>query len=125
MRILIDSHVLIWWMNDSDRLSDYARSRIANPATEILVSSITLFEINMKISLGKLDIRDSLPDHLSLNNLQMLSFELNHAMIGKDLPWHHRDPFDRMIIAQALAEKIPIMTSNDKISQYGVSTIRA
>jgi PIN domain nuclease of toxin-antitoxin system len=125
MRILIDTHILIWWLDDNDRLSTPIRKRIANPDNQIFISAISIFEISMKMSLGKLSLGDSLEKQLQINAIDTLPFSLNHALTAETLPWHHRDPFDRMLIAQSLSEKMPIISCDEQFIPYNISLIRA
>jgi PIN domain nuclease of toxin-antitoxin system len=119
-RLLVDTHVLLWWLTDDAALSPTAREVLADPAKEPLVSAATLWEIAIKRSLGKLTAPDDLPDRIVDEGFSWLAISPTHAWQVRDLPGHHRDPFDRLLVAQALAERLPIVTADARFSDYGV-----
>ena len=98
-RLLLDTHTLLWWLADDPALSGPAREAIANPANEPLVSAVSIWEIAIKRSLGKLTAPDDLPDHLSEQGLQWLAVEPAHAWQVRELPPHHRDPLQPQCLA--------------------------
>lgn len=123
MRILLDTHMLIWWLDDDDALPAATRSMIADPSAEIAVSSISIAEISIKSALGKLRapwIPDSL---LAENGISVLPFTSAHARRLLELPPHHRDPFDRMLIAQAIDEQMAFATVDARARAYGVRVV--
>ena len=123
MRILLDTHMLIWWLGDDDSLPAATRSAIADPATEVAVSSISIAEVSIKSTLGKLRA-PWIPDELlAENGLTLLPFTTDHARRLLELPLHHRDPFDRMLIAQAIHEQMTFATIDPRTQAYGVRVL--
>ena len=120
MRLLLDTHVLLWWLADDRRLSAEHRVLIADASNVVLVSAMTIAEIAIKTSLGKLEAPDDLPDHIEAQGFGWLPVGAEHAWRVRDLPPHHRDPFDRMLIAQAIAEQLTVLTADPHFAAYGV-----
>jgi PIN domain nuclease of toxin-antitoxin system len=127
LRFLIDTHVLLWWLFDDHRLTALARSIIQNPANTILVSSASGWEISTKHRLGKLpqaeEAVSNLPSLLQRARMDVLPISIEHALAAGALPGPHRDPFDRMLIAQGQIEKLSIVTSDAAFKQYSVTLI--
>jgi PIN domain nuclease of toxin-antitoxin system len=127
LRFLIDTHVLLWWLFDDHRLTALARSIIQNPANTILVSSASGWEISTKHRLGKLpqaeEAVSNLPSLLQRARMDVLPISIEHALAAGALPGPHRDPFDRMLIAQGQIEKLSIVTSDAAFKQYSVALI--
>lgn len=127
MRILLDTHTFLWWTNNSPQLSKNAREIIANPESELFLSAASGWEIAIKMQLGKLRVADDLErfiaEQLSLNQIVTLPITMHHALHVHNLPLHHRDPFDRMIITQSQLEKMPVLTANGIFARYNVKTI--
>jgi len=127
MRTLLDTNTFLWFISDSDRLSTNARNYIADFDNELLLSVASLWEISIKTSLGKLELLKPfdqlIPEQLKESSVNILSIELNHLSGVIILPFHHRNPFDRLIIAQGIAEKIPIITSDAAFRNYPVRII--
>lgn len=126
-RFLIDSHVLLWWLFDDPKLSSTARSIIREPTNNILVSSASAWEISTKYRLGKLphahEAVHDLPALLLRSRMEELPITIAHALAAGALPGPHRDPFDRMLIAQGQLETLPIVSNDTAFSQYQVSLI--
>jgi PIN domain nuclease of toxin-antitoxin system len=122
MRVLIDTHAILWWLADDKRLSKTARRILADPFHGRLVSFASLWEIAIKMSAGKLLVRNlsfpELPPLLRDLEFQFLPIRLGDLKRLDTLPWHHRDPFDRLLIAQSLEEGVPLMTSDDWVQDY-------
>ena len=119
MRILLDTHVLLWWLGNSPALSSRARALIANPENTIFVSAVSLWEIWLKHSLGKLRIPNEFEERLGaecFENLPLSSVQTKFFFL---LPWHHRDPFDRMLIAQAQESNLVLLTADALLASYG------
>ena len=123
MRLLLDTHVLLWWREDSPRLSDRARVEIADAANEVLVSIATLWEIVIKRANGKLIFPDDLEAVVREEAFQLMGIGFQHLRRVELLPVLHRDPFDRMLIAQALTEGVPLVTNDRALLAYGVPTV--
>jgi len=124
---LIDTHVLLWWLFGDARLSSRAYDIIQSPDHEIFVSSACGWEISTKYRLGKLphagEAVNHLPALLQRSHMAVLSITLEHAMTADALPGPHRDPFDRMLIAQSQLERLPIVTNDKAFRDYPVSII--
>jgi PIN domain nuclease of toxin-antitoxin system len=127
MKVLIDTHVLIWWTGDTNQLSPLVRDMLADPQTELILSIVSIWEMQIKISLGKLSLQMDLPtlveDEVSRNSFSLLPIELKHIYGLNDLPLHHKDPFDRLLIAQSMLEKMPIISIDEKFDAYGVQRL--
>jgi PIN domain nuclease of toxin-antitoxin system len=127
MSLLIDTHVLLWYYWDSDQLSIKAREDINNPNNKIYVSIASLWEISIKVSQGKLTIKDSLSlfftDAIEGYGFQILPIERTHLLTLPSLPLHHRDPFDRLLIAQSISEKMPIISGDAAFDAYPVTRV--
>ena len=128
-RLLLDTHAFLWWLEGSSRLAAGARSSIADPHNEIVVSAASIWEIAIKLSIGKLTMRDEdarrLPEVIAECGFAELSISAAHAADVRALPMHHSDPFDRILVAQALAEELRIVTADPAIAAYGVRTLPA
>lgn len=122
MRFLADTHVLLWWLDDSPRLSASHRSALEDSENTILVSAVSIAEVAIKASLGKLTAPDMTEEFLISQGFAILPLDAHHAAALRDLPWHHRDPFDRMLIAQCTVEEIPLLTVDDRIRLYDIET---
>jgi PIN domain nuclease of toxin-antitoxin system len=127
MRALLDTHALLWWITDDPRLSETARRAIAGGDNEILVSAASGWEIAIKGKLGRLPL-PALPgafisEQLRLNRFTALPVEMSHALHVHTLPDHHRDPFDRMLVAQCQVENVPLVTADADIARYDVRVI--
>ncbi|MBE9008527.1 type II toxin-antitoxin system VapC family toxin [Fortiea sp. LEGE XX443] len=127
MRALLDTHTFIWWVIDDNRLSSTARDIIADPGNNLFFSAASVWEIVIKVRLGKLNLPEPpetyIPSRLSINRFESLPIQMNHALQVVHLPALHQDPFDRIIIAQSQVEKMPIITVDNKITQYPVDVI--
>ena len=127
MRVLLDTHAFLWWIADSPKLSDDAREIIANEQNEPVFSVVSAWEIAIKAGVGKLELPGSpekfVTEQLSRNALDILPIHVRHALGVHGLPDHHRDPFDRLLIAQAMAENIAILTADPLVTTYPVQTV--
>jgi len=124
MRVLLDTNVLLWWMTGSDRLEPVWVQVISDPRNSIMVSAISAAEISIKTSIGKLPPPpEPLGDAIPNAGFQGLPFTIAHGEVLASLPWHHKDPFDRMIIAQGIVENCPILTADPVFGQYGIQVI--
>ena len=127
MRCLLDTHAFIWLVTDDPRLSGTARKYILDGRTRLYLSSASVWEIIIKCTIGKLTLPGT-PEHfisrqLTLNQIEELPITFKHAFHIHQLPDIHKDPFDRMLVAQSVAEKLPIITIDPIISRYDIKTI--
>jgi PIN domain nuclease of toxin-antitoxin system len=118
---LLDTHALLWWLSDDLRLSRPARSAIADPANQLMASAAVGYEIAYKQNLGRLPaLPEMLPERLRREGIGTLPITLDHAIAAAALPGPHRDPWDRIMMAQALAEDCRVVTVDRIFSDYGV-----
>jgi PIN domain nuclease of toxin-antitoxin system len=124
VRLLLDTHSLLWWLADDARLGDAARELIADPANDVFVSTVSLWEIVVKVRIGKLaaDIGE-IAQAVDAQGLQLLDIGLAHLTGLAALPTHHRDPFDHLLIAQAIAEDLTFLTQDANAPAYPVTVI--
>jgi PIN domain nuclease of toxin-antitoxin system len=124
MRLLLDTNVFIWLNDAPAQIPQGIMAMMADSDNELLFSLVSVWEMQIKIQLGKLKLQDPLSEILltqqSENNLQMLPIHLEHIWAIAELPNHHRDPFDRLLIAQARSENVPIVTADSLFDQYPV-----
>jgi PIN domain nuclease of toxin-antitoxin system len=125
MKILLDTHLLLWWLADHPSLSALARQIIANPENAIFVSSVSLWEIWLKQSLQKLSLPPDFERRLAREHFESLPLLASHTRAVAHLPWHHRDPFDRMLIAQAQVAGLKFLTADSSAQQYGGAVVYA
>jgi len=125
MNLLLDTHVLLWWLDDNPSLLIKAKEAIADGGNIVFISVATIWEIRIKQALGKLKIPANFRNVLEQQAFEMLSITADHAHLIGELPAHHRDPFDRMLIAQALFEGFTLITRDSLFKRYKVSTIMA
>ena len=123
-RYLLDTHILIWWLSDADKLSQEVYDIIANTANQIYVSATSIWEIATKEALGKLKVDADLSQLIQENGFTELQVSAKHANTTKTLPLIHRDPFDRMLIAQAIEESLTLVSVDRYIGQYEGLVVR-
>ena len=119
-RALVDTHALLWWLDDDRALPAAARALIADPSNEVLVSAASVWEVAIKRAKGKLRVPDDLLEVVAEKGFIYLAVTPWHAWRVAQLPRHHNDPFDRLLAAQALSEGIPIVTGDPAFGPYGV-----
>lgn len=119
MKLLLDTQLMLWWLADSPKLSRQARALIADPANTIFVSAATMWEIRIKEKLGKLDVPPNLITTVRSEEFEWIPVSAEHADATMDLPLLHRDPFDRMLVAQAKWMGISLLTSDSLLAKYG------
>ncbi len=125
MRLLLDTHVLLWWLEDPALLTAPARAAIASDKSLVFASAASAWEVAIKQARGKLSCPDDLEAMLLANRFQALPVTVRHGLIAGRLPSHHADPFDRMLVAQAQAEGLTLVTRDPVLQQYGVTTLAA
>ena len=121
MKYLIDTHIFIWFIQSSPNLSQTARSLIEDSNNEIIISIASLWEISIKNSIGKLHLTKgfgAMTDYLTDNLIEILPIEFSHTVENNKLPFHHRDPFDRIIVAQAIVENIDFISVDAVFDDY-------
>ena len=125
MRLLLDTHTLIWWLTNDPTLSVEAKTAIAVADNLVFVSAASAWEIAIKKSLGKLEAPDDLAAQIEEKRFTPLAININHALAVEQLPYHHQDPFDRILIAQAIWEQLTIITRDRKFDRYDVAIIKS
>jgi PIN domain nuclease of toxin-antitoxin system len=127
MRLLLDTHSFLWFVDGSPQLSAAARILIEDAVNDVFLSVASVWEIAIKIGAGKLDlgqpIERRIPEELRDNDIELLNITVDHTAVVAVLPLHHRDPFDRMLVAQAQAEQMPIISSDAALDAYGVTRL--
>ena len=127
MSILLDTHALLWWMNGNPRLSERARAAVGAPSAEVFVSAASAWELAVKLRLGKLPeasrLTHRLAESLAEQEFRVLPIGLEHGRLGGLLPGAHRDPFDRVLAAQALLDDLLLVTNDAAFSTFGVKTL--
>ena len=125
MRLLLDTHVLLWWLADDAALGEEARAAVADPRSFVAVSAASACEIAIKKALGKVHAPDDLEAELERNRFAALVVTVGHALRAGALPPHHHDPFDRMLVAQGQTEGLTIVSGDPDIARYGVPVLIA
>jgi PIN domain nuclease of toxin-antitoxin system len=127
MRLLLDTHAFLWFIQGSNKLSETARNLIEDQGNQKLLSIASLWEMSIKVSIGKLDVGMTIAElmnrEVSGNGFELLAIKPNHLDELTKLVFHHKDPFDRLIIAQALAEHMPVVTKDNAFGRYAVSLL--
>jgi PIN domain nuclease of toxin-antitoxin system len=127
VNLLLDTHALLWFLNGDSQLSSTAKALIEDPANRKLVSVATCWEIAIKVGLGKLDLGEPattfLPRELATNHFDLLAIELAHATFVESLPPYHKDPFDRLLVAQSLIEKMSLVSADAIFDRYDVTRL--
>lgn len=122
MNLLLDTHALVWWLTDEPMVADVIE-RIADPDTLVAVSAVSVWEIAIERALGKLEFDGSVSDQVVAEGFTPLPIGLTHAERAGGLPAHHRDPFDRLLIAQAQIEKLVLVTRDADLADYDVAVL--
>lgn len=124
MKLLLDTHVLLWWLSgDSKSISNKAANAIGAGDAHVAISAVSIWEIAIKRGLGKLDAPDDLLDQLERSQVELLPITARHADLVASLPTHHRDPFDRLLIAQAIVEELALVTADKAFKRYDVEVV--
>ena len=124
MKILLDTHIFLWAISDPDKLGEKWQGELESRANLVYVSAVSVAEIMVKASLGKLAVNFDPLDIALRSGFEMLAFQAEDALLLKDLPFHHRDSFDRMLIAQGLQNRLSIMTDDSKFRLYDCRLMR-
>jgi PIN domain nuclease of toxin-antitoxin system len=120
VRLLADTHAALWLLGEDKRLSAHADALLTDATNEVLLSAAVVWEVAIKRSLGKLDAPDGFARQLLDGGAVPLPISIDHARAVRSLPWHHRDPFDRLLAAQATIEDATLISSDERLSSYGV-----
>ena len=127
MRFLLDTHVLIWWSGESNKISSTVKNLLMDESNSIFISFVSVWEIQIKSQLGKLELNIPLAqliqEQQNINQFQLLPIYLNHIYFLENLPQHHKDPFDRLLISQSIIEQIPILSVDKLFDLYSVKRI--
>ena len=127
MKLLLDAHTFLWFVWDDAQLTNNAKELITNPTNQKFVSAAICWEIAIKMSIGKLDLgeeyRPFMRREIARNNFDILPISVDHAAAVSVLPFHHRDPFDRMLIAQAMVEQVPIVSGDTAFDAYPITRL--
>jgi PIN domain nuclease of toxin-antitoxin system len=120
---LLDTSTFLWGMEKSSRVSVAARDALSDTSNRLLLSIASIWEISIKVGLGKLKTPDDFQDVLPKLGVELLPISLQHTAAVRTMPFHHRDPFDRMLVAQARSEQAVVLTSDPMFARYGVATL--
>lgn len=127
MNLLLDTHSFIWFVEDNPSLSSHARMFIEEPTNDVFLSIASVWEMAIKVSLGKLGLSEPfdlfIPNQLLLNDITLLDITVSHTLHVATLPFHHRDPFDRLLIAQSLVEGMPFISIDSVFDAYSVNRL--
>ena len=128
MKLLLDTHIFIWWADQPEKLSNAVLSALEDEANELLLSVASVWEMQIKIQLGKLKLRLPLKalvkNQQETNDLTVSPVTLTHVLAVGDLPFHHKDPFDRLLIAQSTQEDLTLVTADSQFSAYSVKLLQ-
>jgi PIN domain nuclease of toxin-antitoxin system len=120
VRLLADTHAALWLLDENQQLSTHADELLTDPRNEVLLSAAVVWEVAIKRSLGKLDAPDGFAAKLLEGGAVPLAITIDHARAVRLLPWHHRDPFDRLLVAQATIENAVLVSNDERLRPYGV-----
>ena len=123
MRLLLDTHAALWWLTDDGRLPDEAARQIDDDSNQILLSAAVVWEVAIKRSLGKLASPGDFAGAMLSGGAHPLPVSIEHAAVVEALPWHHRDPFDRILVAQAQVERASLVSGDEALAAYGVPVV--
>jgi PIN domain nuclease of toxin-antitoxin system len=123
VKLILDTHAALWWLSDDDRVGSEVARQLTDDTNQVLLSAAVIWEVAIKRSLGKLQAPKDLAPTLLGAGAQPLPVTLDHAAALETLPWHHRDPFDRLLVAQAITEGAALISRDEPLSRYGVSLV--
>ncbi len=128
MRLLLDTHIFIWWADQPEKLSPAALSALEDEANELILSVASVWEMQIKIQLGKLKLslplKDLIKNQQETNDIAVSPVALTHVLALDALPFHHKDPFDRLLIAQGIEEDLTLVTADSQFSAYSVKLLQ-
>lgn len=120
MRLLLDTHVLLWWLVDAPELSERARNLLSAPENLVFISAASVWEVRIKQALGKIELPKNFAEALEEESFEKLGVTVEHAHAISELPLHHRDPFDRILVAQARCDRLTLVTHDEILKKYDV-----
>ncbi|QTA83615.1 PIN domain-containing protein [Desulfonema limicola] len=127
MKLLLDTHVFIWWAANPEKLSNAALNACEDKSNSLFLSSASIWEMQIKMQIGKMrlpcSLKNLIKQHENSNELDILNISLNHIYKLEELPMHHRDPFDRMLICQSIEEKLVVISKDNVFSDYEVNLL--
>ena len=123
MKLLLDTRAALWWLSEDERFSEATADQLTDETNQVLLSAVVVWEVAIKRSLGKLEAPENLASTLLDAGLQALPVSLDHAAAVEQLPWHHRDPFDRMLVAQAAIEGAAVVSHDEALQPYEVNLV--
>jgi PIN domain nuclease of toxin-antitoxin system len=123
LKLLLDTHAALWWLSGDERFGEQAAHHLTDEKNQVLLSAAVVWEVAIKRSMGRLDAPEDLAPALLDAGVQALAVTVDHAAAVEHLPWHHRDPFDRMLVAQASIEGAAIVSRDASLRPYGVALI--
>jgi len=127
MKLLLDTHIFIWWADQPEKLSPVSLSALQDEANDLLLSVASVWEMQIKMQLGKLKVslplKELLKNQQEANDLTVLPIALTHVLTLDGLPFHHKDPFDRLLIAQSISEGLTVVTADSQFSAYAVKLL--
>jgi PIN domain nuclease of toxin-antitoxin system len=122
LRLLLDTHAFLWLLAGDDRVPGWLRDAADDSDDELLVSDVSLWEVLIKASLGRVEVPEGLPQVIEQSDVTSLAIERSHIWRVRELDFHHRDPFDRLLVAQALVEGLTVVSRDRQLALYGVAT---
>jgi PIN domain nuclease of toxin-antitoxin system len=123
LKLLLDTHAALWWLSGDERFGRAAADQLTDETNQVLLSAVVVWEVAIKRSLGKLEAPQDLAPTLLGAGVQPLPITLDHAAAVEELPWHHCDPFDRLLVAQAASEGATLVTHDETLRPYGVALL--
>jgi PIN domain nuclease of toxin-antitoxin system len=127
MKILLDTHAFLWFITGDANLSDKARTSIEDDSNQMIISMASMWEMAIKISIGRLKVSEPfellIPSQIQINGFELLPIQLEHVYKVSSLPFHHRDPFDRLLVSQCMVEKCPIISRDSAFDRYQVKRL--
>ena len=123
MKLLLDTHAALWWLSEDERFGEATADQLTDETNQVLLSAVVVWEVAIKRSLGKLETPENFASTLLDAGVQPLPISLDHAAAVEQLPWHHRDPFDRMLVAQASIEGAALVSHDEALRPYGVTLV--